>query len=265
MAKLVGVPGYTGTIGELSAYRMQGVDKIILRKKGGPTKQQIKKKASFAITRQLNEEFTGRMLMVKQLNQAMQEIRHLYHGNDAGRLGAVCKKIQEADINSFLGKRSVLLSAAGYWLEGFSLNRYHPFDAIVKHPLAVSINKLTGTATISWPVLLPGLHLLNPLQQPFYRFVFVLSTVADMVYDEQQRRYHPTPTASLGRAVAQTDWHIAGKDCAAQTFTLQIPQYTAAAGLSLLLSGGIEYGQPQTEGYIKYTKYAGAGKLLKLA
>ena len=41
MATLEGGIEFTGSVGMLSAYRIKGSDKIILRKKGGPKKKQV--------------------------------------------------------------------------------------------------------------------------------------------------------------------------------------------------------------------------------
>lgn len=41
MAKIKHNPAFTGSPGTVSAYTMQGVEGIVLRRKGGPSKEQI--------------------------------------------------------------------------------------------------------------------------------------------------------------------------------------------------------------------------------
>ncbi len=43
MAFLSGANTYTGPVGDATAYHMRGIDRIILRQKGGASKQHIKK------------------------------------------------------------------------------------------------------------------------------------------------------------------------------------------------------------------------------
>jgi hypothetical protein len=264
MAKLTGTMEFTGSMGSVSAYRMRGVDKIVLRQKGGPGKQQIKNSPAFELTRRYNEECKGRMLLVKHINLAMQGVRHLYDYNCSGDMAAVCQQVQAADNSNPLGSRSVLLSQAGFLLEGFTINKYQPFDTVVKYPLAAAIHRASGTASVSLPELVPGLHITNPKQQPLYRLVFVLGLVPDIIYDESWKAYRPLPQAGTGRVVVHTAWYTAGENCPAQEIALQLTDYQPMEGQSLLVSAGIEYGQPKTGGYVQGTKYAGAAKVLKL-
>lgn len=58
MATLEGGIEFTGSVGMLSAYRMKGSDKIILRKKGGPKKKQVLTSQKFKRTRENMAEFS---------------------------------------------------------------------------------------------------------------------------------------------------------------------------------------------------------------
>ena len=57
MAKLISGLSFTGTLSNMSAYKMRGHDGIILRTKGGPSKQNIKDWPSFLVTGCNNMEF----------------------------------------------------------------------------------------------------------------------------------------------------------------------------------------------------------------
>ena len=59
MPFLEGPFAFTGKLDMLSAYRMRGVDKIVVRRKGGPSREKIKTGASFANTRRTMSEFGG--------------------------------------------------------------------------------------------------------------------------------------------------------------------------------------------------------------
>ena len=56
-----------GSMANVSMYRMHGTDKIVVRSKGGPTKEQIKTLPQFQELRQNNNEWTGCTLMGSQI------------------------------------------------------------------------------------------------------------------------------------------------------------------------------------------------------
>jgi hypothetical protein len=60
-------PGFSlvGSISNLSAYKRRGSDKIIVRTKGGPSKEQINRLPSFKGLRNRNKEFGGRSTTCK--------------------------------------------------------------------------------------------------------------------------------------------------------------------------------------------------------
>jgi hypothetical protein len=264
MATLKGMPAYTGSMGGLSAYKMRGVDRIVLREKGGPTKNQIKKDRSFAITRRRNEEWKGSAMGVARINLALHGVRHLYDYNYTSDLMSVCRSIQDDDSISELGRRSVLFSQSHFKLEGFGLNSYHPFDIVLRHPLQYEMDKNVGTALIELPDIIPGIHLINPMKQPFYRIVFVLGAIADIIYDEGRKMYRPAADMTHCRAIAYTAWRISKEKCEAQPLQLALENWQLQPGVSLVLSAGVEFGQPSHGGTIQFTKYAGAAKILKL-
>ncbi len=68
MAIQEGYSGFTGSMGVISAYRMRGYDKIIMRGKGGASKRKIKTSPDFETTRNLNSEW-------KAVTRASAEIR----------------------------------------------------------------------------------------------------------------------------------------------------------------------------------------------
>lgn len=71
MAFLHGKGGFTGSLGNLSAYQPKGSDKIILRTKGGATKKQIKTHPHFARVRSNNEEFGSCSKMAARLRSEL--------------------------------------------------------------------------------------------------------------------------------------------------------------------------------------------------
>src|SRR5205085_685492 len=123
MAQMDSGFNFTGPLGNVSAYRMKGVDKVILRSKGGPTKERIKSDPRFRVTRLNNSEFGGRSKASKLIRRMFWPLQSVADFNLAGPLTALAKAIQAMDSISELGKRSILFSKNGQPLEGFNLNK----------------------------------------------------------------------------------------------------------------------------------------------
>src|SRR5687768_10428056 len=132
MAQLDGVIQFTGSLQNLSAYKMRGSDKIIIRKKGGPTKKQIKYSPGFENTRLNNKEFGGRAVAAACIKHCLRPLMFLADYNITGPLNALLRPIQKMDTKSVRGTRHILLSEQPRLLEGFSLNRRYMFDSIVR-------------------------------------------------------------------------------------------------------------------------------------
>ena len=265
MAKLKGMPAFTGSMAGLSAYTMRGVDGIIIRQKGGPSKQQVKSGKQFALTRLRNEEWKGCMKSVQSVNMALQGVRHLADYNYTGALSKICRLVQDDDnIPDSLGKRSVLFSGSGYKLEGFGLNMYHRFDSLLKTPLFCTANRHNGTASVEIPEIIPAIHLANPMKQPYYRLVVIAASLADIVYDEARKMYRPASEENGKNSILQTAWRVSDEMTPAQQAELIIEGWHPQQPVSLVVAAGIEYGRPQSSGFISFTKYAGAAKILKV-
>lgn len=91
---------YTGSVSNLSVYKVRGSDTPIVRRKGGPTKRQIKTKPSFALTRKNNMEFGGRAKIAGQMLEALRPLKYLGDYNIAGPLNSLFIPIQELDTES---------------------------------------------------------------------------------------------------------------------------------------------------------------------
>ncbi len=70
MLKLTGSILFTGSMDNFSAYTMQGYDGIILRKKGGASKEKIKTGRNFYLTRKHNAEFGASSQAGKSIRKA---------------------------------------------------------------------------------------------------------------------------------------------------------------------------------------------------
>src|SRR5262245_47359014 len=118
MAQLIGNIQIIGSLSNLSFYKMRGSDKIIVRKKGGPTRKQVKKSPKFENTRRNNKEFGGRSTATAYIKDVLWPLLFLADYNIVGPINALLKPIQEMDKTSVSGKRNILISKNPRLLEG---------------------------------------------------------------------------------------------------------------------------------------------------
>jgi hypothetical protein len=261
MAKLAPGIGFTGSLNNLSAYRMRGHDEIILRMKGGPSKKMIKRSPSFEQTRRNNMEFGGRSTAAGWIMRGLHPHKSLADYNIAGPLQAILKPIQLLDDKTEFGKRNVCLSKNPGLLGGFSLNRKTIFDSVMRSPLHVEISRSELTATINLPALVPGINFFASPYHPLFRISLSLAVVPDLFHDaagyKAAREYdHCYPHKIQG------EWFTVSRGCGEQSFEIEIDRPLPDENFSLVLSTGICYGELMLPASPQQVKYAGAAKIL---
>jgi hypothetical protein len=253
---------FTGSLGNISAYKMKGSDKIILRTKGGASKKKIQKVKEFERTRQLNAEFGGRSAGSKYIMRSLFPLKALADYNLAGPLNALIKPIQAMDTESDRGKRNIYFTRQPKLLEGFSLNKRNPFDSIVRNPVSCRLNKKNYSASIEIPALIPGINFfVPPGRHPLYSIVIVLGIVPDLIFTKDGYKPLTDPQA----VHEATGWHPVSKasqamalEVSLQGKSLQLP----VASFSLVLSIGIRFGTVGMGDAVEQVKYAGAAKVM---
>ena len=249
MARLQGDFSVTGTLGFFSAYRMKGVEGVVMRAKGGPSANQIKHSPRFRKTRNNMIEFSTCAVAGSKARLALTGLHGIVDYNITPALNALCKKIQLLDTVNPHGERQVLFSQHPYLLEGCNLNRRNGFDSVLHSPLRYTANTRNCSATVSVPSLLPGVNLQLPGDFAFYRLVFTIAILPDA----------PTRESLIYHASAETAWTASHAAVPAREYTLQFQQRRLLpAGESLVLGAGIEL---SADG-MQAVKYAGAGKVL---
>jgi hypothetical protein len=266
MAKLL--PGilFTGTLGNLSAYTMRGSDKIILRHKGGPSKEQIKTHPHFDLTRRYNAEFGGRASTSSEIMRIVYPHKALGDFNLAPALNKLLVTVQHWDTESDLGRRNVCLSRNPQILEGFDLNKKNIFSSIIRSPLNYSLSRSSAEASINIPALLPGINFFVPDKYPFFSIIVTVGVVPDMIYSDTFKKYKPAvkfPTSHIFHE-ASTLWMPCINGSEATTLELTIQNLPSGNNWSLAMAIGIRFANVNTEGKPQQAKYAGAAKILAM-
>jgi len=107
MARITNGIQFEGSIGNISAYKQKGSDKVILRTKGGASKLKISTSPRFAIVRRYNSEWGACSKMGMAIRHATIGLRHLSDYNISSPLNAIIKAIQKIDTNGILGERGI--------------------------------------------------------------------------------------------------------------------------------------------------------------
>jgi hypothetical protein len=262
MAKLTDSLTFTGTLGNLSAYKMRGQDKIILRRKGGASKAKIKHSPAFENTRRINAEFSGRARASKYIMHALWPLKALADYNIAGPLNALLKPLQEMDSQSPWGQRHVQLSKNPQLLEGFSLNRKTLFESVVRAPIGCALNREALSAQVEIPALMPGINFFTPAWCTWYSIQVVLGIIPDLFFADGQYGLSSGQGAKPVVEVISTDWKAVREPAEAIHLSLSLEQPPPDPGFSLMLSAGIRYGQPGPNGTIEQVRHAGAARVL---
>lgn len=257
---------FTGTLGDLSAYRMRGSDKIILRRKGGASKKKIKTSPQFAVPRLNMMEFGGCSAMGKQVRHMLIPVRRLADHNISGPINKLLKVVQKQDTVSPLGQRSVLLSRHPSLLEGFSLNDHNPFDSMIRGSLTWSLDRETRSARIEIPALLREINFFPQNKHSLFCITVALGIVPDFTFNAARKRYEPPAwyDSSFGARAASTPWYSALEGSPDTTLEVALNNVPADESYSLMLSIGICFGSLYPGGLIEQVKRVGAAKVLAL-
>jgi hypothetical protein len=266
MAKLTSLLSFSGTLDGVSVYQMNGVDRPVVRKKGGPSKETIQTAKSCANQRRTGKEFGGRGKATGLLNKALLSLGALKDLYCIGNLNTRLVPLQELDTVSAWGQRHVLLSKRPQLLEGFELARSRPFDAVVQNPVSYTLSKDLGTAHVEVPALLPGINLTPRGSSPFFRVLASLGVVPDMLFDKMLNNYLPAERFSGVLAQeTQTGWMVVKSGAPAITLELTLPYKPKSTAYSLVLTVGIEFGTVGRSGAVERVKRTGSAKILAMA
>jgi hypothetical protein len=257
---------FTGSLGDLSFYRMRGTDKIVVRRKGGASKETIKKSPKFALPRLYMSEFGGCSTMGKEVRFMMHPMRALADYNFSGFINKSLKLIQKQDATSKLGQRAIELSKHPKLLEGFQLNKYTTFDSMLRSTLSWSIDVEKGSAKVEIPALVRDINFFPNNRHSKFSITISLGIVPDFKFNQGTGKYQAPKwyDTMYGCSYTSSEWHSALKGSPATTLELSLDQLPPEAGYSLMLGIGICFGDAMDGDEVKQIKRAGAAKILAI-
>jgi hypothetical protein len=258
----------TGSLGNLSFYYMRGVDKIVVRTKGGPSREYVEKSPTFAVPRLNMSEFGGCSKMGKEVRLMMHPVRNLADYNFSGFINKALKLIQKQDGISELGRRSISLSKHPHLLAGFQLNKTTTFDAVIRTPVTYAIHRENLSAQVNIPALVRDINFNPNNRHARFRIEATLGIVPDFTFNTNTNKFQPPTwyTGMFAPKKVSSPWYPALKGSPATSLTLQLTdQIPADEGYSLMLTVGVRYGSPMEDDVVQEVKRAGVGKVVAVA
>jgi hypothetical protein len=251
---------FTGRLGDLTAYKVKGTNKIILRRKGGASKKAIKTSASFENTRRNNAEFAGRSVMTGKIRHAMGHLHALADHSYTGKLNALVKKIQDKDGTSPWGQRAIRISTYPNLLEGFSLNIVATLTSIVRAPFECAISRDEGRVTIKAPELVPGINFFPGPYHPLSNIALVVGLLPDLV--STSFGYQPmNEFVDVNPVSLETPWSVNSEKREGTTLTASLNEKFFQKHTSIVVTLGIQFGTMTGSGQVQKAKNAGAATI----
>ena len=262
MAKLNSILKLYGSLEGLTIYKLPGVEAPVVRSTWGPSRHDILTKPCYALTRLTLAETGGRSRAVSGLMKAFQPLKPLADFDTAGQGQRLLRAIQKGDTQSELGKRAVLLSRFPQLLEGFNLTRRTTFDTVVQGELHTRLSRDTLTASVELPDLLPRLTFFPPEGYPYCRVIAILGVAPDLLFAQPKYTTDGDFTNCPAQSV-HTAWFAAGAGLPAQTLSLALPYLPPSEAFSLVLTVGLQLGEPGLTGGIEpVRRRVGSAKIL---
>jgi hypothetical protein len=298
MARVKNLDQITGNLKNLSFYTRKGSEGIIVRTKGGASKEKIKRDPAFAGLRKANKEFGGCSKMGKQIRMAFYGLEHVAEYNLSSALSKLAKDIQKTDSLHPVGERDIRFSAYRFLLKGFDFGRTTRFASLLRVPLAYTLVRQRQEAVLQIPAFACSFGLNMPDTRTafsYFRITAALGIVTDMALNPQTLGYEPVhDKLGQGYRTCSTEWYSTQGSVPEQELSLSlmaenvtsegVTQQTTSGGAtssgtptagtaehpypifndsdSLLLTVVLEFGAPDAFGHIMPVRGVGGGMVL---
>lgn len=219
MAFLDGPLRIIGKLDGLSIYYMKGCDKPVVRSCGGASKEKIKTSEKFELTRQNNSEFSTCSTAASTVTAALHNIAHLADYRIKNGIHTLAAAIKKKDEINKRGQRAPFFSRHKYILNGFNLNKKHPFDSIVSGKIECTIDREAGRAVFNIPELMHNINIFLPWSAPQYRILCGLGVVHDLIQDNG---CYKKAGDRVSPELIATEWISVSEACKAQQQIVQL-------------------------------------------
>lgn len=269
MAIVKGAIQMTGSIKGVTFYTRRGSDQVIMRTKGGVSKDKINRLPQYEGLRLQQKEWSGCTKFASGVRYAFGGLHRLADYNLSSVLNGLGNKLQKSDTSQEKGQRPVRLSTLKQALDGFNFNRNYPFNTVLRVSTTYEMNREILKTSVTIPRINTEIDLLNVQRLPFFRIIIVLGTASDMIYNANLKDYVPAVEGLHGAsAITNSEWFSANTIIEEQILTAQMTEQQIAMltnEVSVILSLAVEFGMVGFAGTPVEVKYAGCGKVLKVS
>ena len=266
MAIIKGFLQMTGSIKGVSFYSVRGSDKVIMRTKGGASKDKIATSPKFEGLRKQQKEWGGCAKFGSMTRHAFGGLNRLADYNLTPVLNGIGKNLMKLDTVTEIGKRNLNLSTYRAALEGFNFNRNYPFNTVLRVSPHWELTREKLEVTVQVPRINTDIDLLNIQKLPFFRILVAIGTVSDLVYNAEIDNYEPMVFNLHGISKTLTgEWHSTQTILEESSMTVGLPIDEARQltdNVTVLVSMAVEFGNVGFTGQAVEVKYAGCGKVL---
>lgn len=172
-------------------YKIKGVEKTIVARKGGPTADQIKNSPGYEKVRKFQQEFGAASILSKMVRKSLPEpLFNKCESYVSGKLTARFRLLADGE-DANTGKRPLSLSKKGYLLQGFEFNSKNPFNHAFNTKFLAKTGSIRGQLILHTHSYIPQESVFPPPEADYYRIFAHLIMLSDYVYSESQQEYVP--------------------------------------------------------------------------
>lgn len=191
MAKNFNSDDFNGSIGDKTYYTLKGVGKIV-RKKYGPSKQEMQTNPNFAKTLRNNKEFGGASIAAKAVRTGLEHLSREFQDNTmSGRLTSVIRNIIASD-KSNPNVRPCNITTNQLLIKRFQLSKAINFDNIYSGRPIATINDQQSIVTVTIGTTNANNHIKPPKNATHFKITAAMSLVANHEYNPTLNLYTPS-------------------------------------------------------------------------
>lgn len=209
MARQKGPLKYVGTLGDIRHFKIKGNEGYFAGLVGGPTADQIATDPAFQRTRENMNEFGGSALAGKSLRTSIAGlIRNNADSQVTGRLTAIMKKINLEDGSEARGQRSILVTVAPQYLEGFEFNKFASLDGAFNAPYTITPPAGRDSSDLDIPAFNPLDRMYVPAGATHFKIINAITVLSDFEYNSTTGEYVPKDSTTNGLVDIQDSGYL---------------------------------------------------------
>jgi len=172
-------------------YRINGVNRPIVARKGGPTATDIKSKESYQELRNNQKEFGIASMMAKTMRMTMAgDLDEVCETYSSGKLTARFRDLAK-NTDGPIGRRPLIPSQFGHQVAGFEFNPNFPFGTTFYPKYFVHPGQGRGHIILHFPEFIPEKCIAFPENASHFKLTAKLVSISDYYYEEEDSSYRP--------------------------------------------------------------------------